>query len=136
MQKIITLFLFAISLCLLQSCATVFGSRSNSLNFVNEEGQTAEVYLDGKKIGDAPGKIKLPAREIQQGSKLELRSKGYPTQEYTILRRVSPGYTLLNVVSTAGLGMAVDFGTGYIYRPTPRKFDFTFTKEQSTKTDD
>lgn len=123
-MKNLLLWLSAFSLLGLSSCATVFGRWHNSLVFENEDGRPAEIFLDGEKIGDAPGKIKLDARRIQQGSRLEIRTDGYPAQEYVLLRRVHGGYTLLNIVATAGLGMAIDFGTGYIYRPDPRKFTY------------
>lgn len=129
-MKYLLLWLSAFSLLGLSSCATVFGRWHNSLVFENENNQPAEVYLDGEKIGEAPGKIKLDARRIQQGSRLEIRSAGQPAQEYVLLRRVHGGYTLLNLVATAGLGMAVDFGTGYIYRPDPRKFTYAFPADK------
>ena len=129
MEKLTAFFLGLCMMCL-SGCATVFGSWGNSLVFENESGESAEVFLDGKKIGNAPGKIKLEARQIQQGSQLEIRADGQPTQEFVILRRVNAGYVLLNVAATAGVGMAVDVGTGYIYRPTPRKFTYDFKKDR------
>ena len=121
---------FLILMWSLQSCATVLGSRTNTLVFDTSMQQQAEVFLDGKKIGTAPGKIKLDARRIQHGSIIRVEAPGYKNLEYQVMRRPNAGYIVLNLVATAGVGMAVDYGTGYIYRPNPRKIVYDLQKSQ------
>jgi len=99
------------------------GRWNNTLVFENEAGQTAEIYLDGEHIGDAPGKIKLDSKRIQHGSNLEIKAEGHETQEYMILRKPHPLYVAADAV-TGGIWLGIDFTTGQVYRPYPRKFDY------------
>ncbi len=125
-------FLFLAKICLLlsmvvllNSCATVLGSRSNTLSFTSS--QTAQIYIDDKLVGEAPGKIKLPAKQIQHGSTLRIESEGFESQEYTILRKPNVAYTAVDLVGSLfmfGVPIAVDYADGYIYRPVPRKFAY------------
>jgi hypothetical protein len=41
----------------LQSCATVFGGRHNTLVFTNPENIPAEVFVDDTLVGNAEGKL-------------------------------------------------------------------------------
>ena len=55
------------------ACATILGGKSNTLVFSEKSSPKAEVYIDGERIAEAPGKIKVPKEKIQHGSKLVLR---------------------------------------------------------------
>ncbi len=115
-------------ICLLnQGCATIFGGRSNTLVFSEDSLTKAQVYVDGELVGEAPGKIKLPKGKIQHGSKLEIKAEGYEVQEYTLIRKVHPWYTIADFF-TGGLWLAIDYGTGNIYRPIPRSFTYSLEK--------
>lgn len=107
-----------------QNCATVFGGRSNTLVFKGDSLTTAQVYIDGELVGEAPGKIKLTKDKIQHGSIMEVKANGQDTQEYTLIRKVHPWCTIADFF-TFGIGLAIDYGTGNIYRPIPRKFVIT-----------
>ncbi len=111
-----------------QNCATVFGGRTNTLVFKGDSLSTALVYIDGELVGEAPGKIKLTKDKIQHGSKLEVKADGQDTQEYTLIRKIHPWYTVADFF-TFGIGLAIDYGTGNLYRPIPRSF--TITPEES-----
>ncbi len=107
------------------SCATLLGSRHNTLEFEAAPGaMPAEVWLDGEKIGEAPGTIRLPARRIQHGSLLELKVEGEPVQSHILERKFNSGYFWLDLATTFGVALAIDLGTGYIYRPWPRRFTY------------
>lgn len=128
MTKSVLLFIsFALITSLLQSCATVFGGRTNTLVFREESTPRAKVYLDNNYAGEAPGKIRLKKSEIQHGSKLEIKAEGFETAEYLILRRVSPLYSAVDIV-TGALWLGIDFANGNIYRPFPRKFSYELIK--------
>ncbi len=129
MSSIIKLCLLFLSGLYLSSCATIIGGWSNTLVLRSESGQSAEVYLDGEYIGEAPDAIKLPPRRIQHGSTLRLEAEGYQPVEYTILRRPSAPYVIADVVSTFGLALLVDFADGHIYRPRPRKIEYDLEKK-------
>ena len=90
MKKLLPILIIMLSFLAFQSCATLIGRWNNTLVFENESGQTAEIYLDGNHIGNAPGKIKLDSRTIQHGSSLEIKAEGNETQEYMILRKPHP----------------------------------------------
>lgn len=120
-QKIITpICLFAI-LILLSSCATVFGGRKNKFLVKDGTPPAAEVFLDGQKIGTTPVDKKISKFLLQEGSVVEIKKDGYKTDSIMIERRVHVGYMMLDVVSTLGVSLLVDFATGNIYRPKNSK---------------
>jgi hypothetical protein len=114
------LFILGIFL-ILQSCATIFGGRTNTLVFETNANRQAEVFIDDTLVGIAPGKIKLSKGTIQHGSMLEIRAEGYETEEYLILLKPQPGYVIADFVVGA-VPLIIDFATGDILRPKPRKF--------------
>lgn len=124
----IKLFQVLLLLFVFSSCATILGGKNNTLHFNNEDLAQAEVFMDGEKIGEAPGKIKVPKGEIQHGSKIEIKAPGYQDQEYLILRKQHAVYTLASLL-TGGIPLIVDFSTGAIYRPRPYKFQYELIKE-------
>ena len=117
----IILLLFIPIFILSQGCATIIGSWRNTLVFENETEQTAEIYLDGELIGNAPGKIQLDSKRIQHGSTLLIKAAGHETQEYMILRKPHPAYVVVDAI-VGGIPLGIDYSTGQIYRPKPRKF--------------
>ena len=125
--KILTLFVF--SGLMFSGCATMLGGKSNTLVFNEKNLTKAEVFIDGKLVGEAPGKIKLPKEKIQHGSVLIIKADGYQEQEYLILRKQHTLYTVAGVVIGAAIPLAVDYTTGSIYRPVPRTFKYELIKE-------
>ena len=113
-------------------CATILGGKSNTLVFSEESLPKAEVYIDGERIGKAPGKLKVPKEKIQHGSKLVLKAEGYEEKEYLLLRRQSGIYSVADLL-TGVIPLFVDYTTGNIYRPEPRKFEYELVKEISLK---
>lgn len=111
------------------NCATTFGGRHNTLVFKTDNTVKAKVYLDGNYIGEAPGKILLKRTTIQHGSTLEIKSEGYETQKYLILRKPHVIYTVADAL-TGGVWLGVDYATGNIYRPSPRMFSYTLNEVQ------
>lgn len=126
--KICLILLLPTVLIVLQSCATIFGGRSNSLSFINEEQTEAQVFLDDSLVGNASGKIVLPKGVIQHGSVLQIRAEGYKTEEYLILLKPNVGYVLADFVVGA-VPLIVDYGTGDILRPKPRKFEIMLEQD-------
>ena len=126
-MKKVWLILILTTGILLQSCATIFGGRHNSLVFSENSKPNAKVYIDGNYVGDAPGKIKLKKEIIQHGSKLVIMAEGYEPLEYRILRKQHAVYTIVDIL-TAGTGLAIDYATGNIYRPVPRSFSYNLVK--------
>lgn len=114
-------------------CATVFGGSKNKLVVENGTPPSAEVYLDGEKIGTAPLNRKIDKYLLQHGSIIELRATGYATDTIVVERKVHPYYALADVF-TGGIWMLVDVATGNIYRPATGKIRYELEKDTLTKT--
>jgi len=112
-----------------QGCATILGGRTNSMVFTGQPDIQSEVFIDDTLVGQAPGKIVLPKQTIQHGSVLEIRTDGYETQEYLILRKPNAGLVLADFALGA-VPLIFDVATGNILRPVPRKFDLDYTKQE------
>lgn len=108
---------------ILSSCATILGGKYNTLVFSEESLPAADVYLDDEFIGNAPGKIKVQKGKLQHGTVLTLKAEGYLEKEYLILRKQSKPYSIVDLL-LGGIPLAVDYTTGNIYRPSPRKFTY------------
>jgi len=112
-----------------QGCATILGGRTNSMVFTGQPDIQSEVFIDDTLVGQAPGKIVLPKKTIQHGSVLEIRTEGYETQEYLILRKPNAGLVLADFALGA-VPLIFDVANGNILRPVPRKFDLYYTKQE------
>jgi hypothetical protein len=112
-----------------QGCATIFGGRTNSMVFTGQPDIQSEVFIDDTLVGQAPGKIVLPKQIIQHGSVLEIRTDGYETQEYLILRKPHPGLVIADF-AVGAVPLIFDVANGNILRPVPRKFDLDYTKQE------
>lgn len=113
---------------LVSSCATILGGKKNTISVkqngsINELVENVGVYLDGEFIGNTPLKIRISKYKIQEGSIIEIKSVGFETIEYEIVRRPHVGYVLLNVV-TGALPLIVDVLNGNIYRPNTRQIEY------------
>ena len=120
---------FSAAIFLFQSCATIFGGRTNSLVFYGEGAPEAQVFVDDELVGQAPGKIVLPREVIQHGSVLEIRKEGSETQEYVLLRKPHTGYMIADF-AVGGIPLIFDSALGNLYRPYPRKFDMNSGNEE------
>ena len=125
--KILSLLLLG-SFLLFQSCATILGGKANTLVFSEESLPSAQVFIDGELIGEAPGKLKVPKSKIQHGSILVIKAEGYAEKEFLLLRKQNTIYTVVDLL-IGGIPLAVDYTTGNIYRPAPRRFDYELIKK-------
>ena len=116
-------------LMLSQGCATIFGGRTNTMVFNGPADVQSHVFIDDTLVGQAPGKIVLPKQIIQHGSILEIRSEGFKTQEYLILRKPHPGLVIADF-AVGAVPLIFDVANGNILRPVPRKFDLDYTKQE------
>lgn len=108
---------------LLTSCATVFGSRTNTLRFDETIPPQSTVMIDGADFGSPEdGKLKIPATVVQDHSNIQVVS---PTGEVliadTLYRKVDPVFFILDFTFPA-VSHSVDFMSGNIFRPHPRNF--------------
>jgi len=112
-----------------QGCATILGGRTNSMVFTGQPNIQSQVFIDDTLVGQAPGKLVLPKETIQHGSILEIRTEGYKTQAYLILRKPNAGLVIADFAIGA-VPLIFDVANGNILRPVPRKFDLDYTKQE------
>lgn len=112
-----------------QGCATILGGRTNSMVFTGQPNIQSQVFIDDTLVGQAPGKLVLPKETIQHGSILEIRTEGYETQAYLILRKPNAGLVIADFAIGA-VPLIFDVANGNILRPVPRKFDLDYTKQE------
>lgn len=129
MKIIKRLFLLAVLVLFLNSCATIMGGKTNTLIFSEESLPKAEVFIDGELIGEAPGKIKIPKEKIQHGSILILKAEGFEEKEYLLVRKQNTVYSVVDLIC-GGIPLLIDYSNGNIYRPKPRKFDYKLVKQE------
>lgn len=126
--RMLTGILFFAAILAFQSCATIFGGRHNVLVFENADNTPAQAFVDDNLIGEASGKLYLPKGVIQHGSVLKIKVDGQETQEHLILLKPHPLY-VLGDFAVGVVPLIVDFGTGDILRPHPRKFSIIAPNE-------
>lgn len=130
--KVKTIIALPIIVLLFSSCASILGGKSNTFVFSEESLPKAEIFIDGEKVGDAPGKIKVPSKQVQHGSMLTIKAEGFEEKEFLLLRKQSGFYTVLDLV-TGVFPLIIDFSNGNIYRPRPRKFEYELVKQTNPK---
>jgi hypothetical protein len=125
----LNLILLLVFLLISQGCATILGGRTNTMVFNGPADIRSEVFIDDTLVGQAPGKIVLPKQTVQHGSILQVRTEGYETQEYLILRKPHPGLVVADF-AVGAVPLIFDVANGNILRPVPRKFDLEYTKQE------
>lgn len=118
---------FAIT-TILSGCATILGGKKNHLRVEDGQPPSAEVWLDGQKIGDTPLNTKLDKFLIQDGSVLEIKKEGYVTKPIILNREIHPWYTLADIL-TGGIWFGIDLGSGNLYRPSNNKLSYELENE-------
>ncbi|MFV0590889.1 MAG: hypothetical protein ACK5M7_05850 [Draconibacterium sp.] len=123
-----------ISCLIFSSCATIINGKSSVLIFSNADKTKAEVFLDGERLCEAPGKIRVPKAKIQHGSQLVIQADGYQPNKYTIVRRQNAVYTVIDLL-IGGVPLVVDYTTGNLYQPQPRKFEYKLIQNTTNDQD-
>lgn len=109
-----------------QGCATILGGSKDASRVHNGTPTGAKVYYNGDYVGDAPTNVKVPKSAKQGNSKIEIKADGYETSTINMTRKVSVGYTILDIC-TGVIWLGIDFATGNIYKPRPNKINYNLT---------
>ena len=126
MKRLSYLLLAALLILILPSCATILaGSRSPVR--VKGEPPKAEVYFNGSYVGKAPVTVRVP-RGRKVNRKITIKAHSYQTAEINLTRRVSIGYLALDILSGI-IPLGIDFITGDIYTPYPKKIKYNLEPE-------
>ncbi len=121
--KLMSLFVVLGILATFNSCATILDGRKNTIKVQAGSPVAAKVYLDGEFIGEAPFKIRIEKRKIQEGSLIEVKKEGYETLRYEVIRFPHVGYVMLDIV-TGVIPLIIDIADGNIYRPNTRNIEY------------
>ena len=113
-----------VPLILFSSCATILGGWSNTLIIESSLSDSLQVHIDGKHVGNGPGKVKVGSRLIQQGSTLTLKRGNETVLEQTLLRKPKTVYVVMDAL-IGGVPLGIDFSTGHIHRPVPRRIEYS-----------
>jgi hypothetical protein len=106
-----TKILVAVIICLLAvSCATLFKGNTSRLD-LSSEPHGAEVYVNGRYMGDTPCTLKLESKYTYS---IEFRKKGYESKTVNVTNHIGAGWIVLDVIT--GLApVIVDAATGAWY---------------------
>lgn len=115
-------FLLA-GILILPGCATILGGSRHTIHIKQGTPPNARVYLNGEFHGEAPENVKVQKNARQGNSYVEIKADGYETSKINLTRKVSVGFTLLDICF-AIVPLAVDFATGNIYKPRPNRIDY------------
>jgi hypothetical protein len=120
---------------LFSSCATVFGGKRNTIRVEAGTPEKAQVYLDGKYLGDTPFETRISKYDLQEGSILEIRKENYETMTYEVKRSPYVPYVISDLFAVVPL--LIDVATGNIYRPNTRHIVYDLERVQASghKTD-
>ena len=126
-SRLVAILFFSIVLFMLNSCATIFDGRKNTVKVIAGTPEKAKVYLDGKFIGEAPFKIRVSKFDLQEGSIIEIKKENYETLIYEVERNPHIGYIAADILGGV-IPLVVDVADGNIYRPNTRKIEYKLVK--------
>jgi hypothetical protein len=116
-------FLIVLGIIMLQSCATILDGARNKTHVKNGNPPNAKVYYNGSYIGIAPVAVKVDKQCKKNQCYIEIKKEGYEPQKIYLTRKVSVGFTVLDVI-TGVFPLVIDFATGNIYKPRPNKIKY------------
>jgi len=131
--QILIVGLILISMALiLSSCATIFGGQKNTIQIEAGSPENAQVFLDGKLLGEAPFKIKISKYLLQEGSIIEIKKAGFETMIYQVHRSPHIAYVAADILGGV-VPLIIDVADGNIYRPNTRKIEYQLVKVNTVR---
>ena len=140
MSKIFTkfgqFFLLIVVVFSLSSCATIFGGKRNTIKIEAGLPEKAQVYLDGKYLGETPFEARVSKYDLQEGSIIEIKKENYETMTYEVSRSPHVAYVISDLLGVVPL--LIDVATGNIYRPNTNKivYDLKEINQNTPKLND
>jgi len=101
---------FAVTVLLLNGCATVFKGTSNNVD-LSSDPSGAKVYINGNLMGTTPVKLKLESNKVYY---IEFKKEGFETKTFTITNHVGVGWVILDTLGGL-VPVVVDAATGAWY---------------------
>ncbi len=132
MKKISIVALLLSMTVLLNSCGVMFGGSKYQGTIIAKDHPNAEIYVNGKKLGNGQATALFPRNEQLN---VELKEPGCETKTQTFGKSFRTGNFILSVFAWGLIGLGVDLGTGASYKPDRKNpaikqentKDFTFT---------
>ena len=133
MKKRISILALLLSMTvLLNSCGVMFGGSKYQGTIIAKDHPNAEIYVNGKKLGNGQATALFPRNEQLN---VELKEPGCETKTQTFGKSFRTGNFILSVFAWGLIGLGVDLGTGASYKPDRKNpaikqentKDFTFT---------
>ena len=125
---IMSLFAILIIATFTQSCATIFSGTKSGVR-VSGLPEGANVYYNGNFEGKAPCRVKVSKNSLKNGNtKVQIKQEGFKDAEVTLARKMKIG-AFVGDVFVFPVGHIVDFMTGAIYKPYPRKVEYNLQKK-------
>ena len=132
MKKISIVALLLSMTVLLNSCGVMFGGSKYQGTIIAKDHPNAEIYVNGKKLGNGQATALFPRNEQLN---VELKEPGCETKTQTFGKSFRTGNFILSVFAWGLIGLGVDLGTGAAYKPDRKNpaikqentKDFTFT---------
>lgn len=94
----------------LSGCATLFNEKAPAVSFMSNP-PTAQVYVNGAKMGETPCAIKL---DTDKEYTIEFRKDGYQTKTYFLTNEIGPVWIILDILG-GFIPIIVDAATGDWY---------------------
>lgn len=119
-MKTIIKITFIASAIAMQSCATIFSGTSSTIKIRSGIPSSAKVYLNGNYQGEAPCNINVSKNSLKKNETvIEIKSKGYKTQQVSVGRKVKVGAIFCNLIFTGIFGLIIDIADAAIFKPYP-----------------
>ena len=115
-------FLLITVIVFFSSCATVFGGKRNTIKVEAGSPEKAQIYLDGKYLGETPFEARVSKYDLQEGSIIEIKKENYETMTYEVKRSPHIAYVISDLLGVVPL--LIDVVTGNIYRPNTNKIGY------------
>lgn len=119
MKKRISIVALLLSMTiLLNSCGVIFGGSKYQGTIVAKDHPNAEIYVNGKKMGN--GQVTGLFRR-DESLKVELKETGCEPKTETFEKKFRTGNFILSLFTFGLVGLVADLGTGASYKPDHRK---------------
>ncbi|MCF8348744.1 MAG: hypothetical protein K9G61_08020 [Bacteroidales bacterium] len=123
LKRLIKNGLLLVGIISLSSCATILAGKKNTLKVHQGYPESAQVFLDGKYMGDAPFNQRISKFELQEGSLIEIKKEGFATYKYEVIRSPHVIYVMADIL-TGVIPLVVDVADANIYRPNTRNIKY------------
>lgn len=122
------IIIIGLSCVFIACCATLFKGGFDEVSF-NSDPQRAQVYCDGRLIGETPLAIKLDSKKSYM---IEIKKEGYRTHTQNITNHVGAGWVVLDILGGL-IPVIVDALTGDWYSLDQKNVNAVLIEQTKTR---